>query len=229
MIVANDTHFLRALGLDIQPGKSEFQQVERNVWYIPNCIDINQFKPSDVERKKVILVPRNIRKVRGIHLAIQAFHLFSIEQSEYQMWIAVIPLKGEYYDYCKKLIEELKLTNKVIFLGNIPWKSLVDYYNQSKLTLIPTIELEGTSLSALESMACKTPVVSTDVAGLKDLPTLKADVDPHSLSSKMLEVLENWDSYSNKQYEAVTTRFNLSLWKDAWLNVIQKTLEQDSI
>ena len=229
MIVANDTHFLRALGLDVQPGNSEFQQIERNVWYIPNCVDTTQFRPLDTERKKVILVPRNIRKVRGIHLAIQAFHLFSLEQGEYQMWIAGIPLKGEYYDYCKKLVEELKLTNKVSFLGNVPWNSLVDYYNQSKLTLIPTIELEGTSLSALESMACKTPVVSTDVAGLKDLPTLKAEVDPLSLSSKMLEILRDWDYYSNSQYEAVTTTFNLNRWTDAWLNVIQTTLKQESI
>lgn len=229
MIVANDTNFLRTLGLDIQPRSCEFQQVEQNVWYLPNCVDTNHFKPLDMERKNIILVPRNIRKVRGIHLAIQAFQLLIKERSEYQMWIAGGPLQGEYYDYCKDLVEELKLKEKVLFLGNIPWDSLVHYYNQSKLSLIPTIELEGTSLSALESMACKTPVVSTDVAGLKDLPTLKAEVDPHSLASKMLEILENWDSYSNKQYEAVLTTFNLNRWKDAWLNVIRQTLEQDSV
>ena len=229
MIVANDTHFLRALGLEAQPRKFEFQQIEKNVWYIPNCVDVDHFKPLDVERENIILVPRNIRHVRGIHLAIQAFQLFVKQCDKYQMWIAGGPLKGEYYDYCKKLVEELKLEGKVFFLGNIPWKSLVHYYNRSKLTLIPTLELEGTSLSALESMACKTPVVSTDVAGLKDLPSLKAEAYPQSLSSKMLEILGNWDNHSNSQYEAVVTTFNLNRWKDAWLNVINVTLEQNSI
>lgn len=225
-IVANDTHFLRNLGLDIQPASCEFQQVEQNIFYIPNCVDTNDFKPSGLERKNIILLPRNIRRVRGIHLAIQAFHLFTKKCGDYQMWIAGGGLKGSYYIECKKLVEDLNMQDKVFFLGSIPWKSLVDYYNQVKLTLIPTIELEGTSLSALESMACGTPVVSTDVGGLKDIPTIKAFVEPSSIAEAMFKTLENWDFYSKSQYESVLRTFNLAKWEDTWLNVIRTKLNK---
>lgn len=225
-IVANDTHFLRALGLNIQSKSYEFQQVEKNIFYIPNCVDTNHFKPSRLERKNIILLPRNIRRVRGIHLAIQAFHIFSSKYNDYQMWIAGGALKGSYYKECKKLVEELNLQKKVLFLGSVPWKSLVDYYNQAKLTLIPTIELEGTSLSALESMACGTPVVSTDVGGLKDIPTVKALIEPSSIAEAMVKTLENWDFHSKNQYESVSRTFNLAKWEDAWLNVIKTTLNR---
>lgn len=224
-IVANDTHFLRALGLDIQPETYEFQQVESNTFYIPNCVDTNYFKLSGLERKNIILVPRNIRRARGIHLAIQAFHIFNNKYGDYQMWIAGGALKGSYYKECKKLVEELNMQEKVLFLGSIPGKCLVDYYNQAKLTLIPTIELEGTSLSALESMACGTPVVSTDVGGLKDIPTVKAFVEPSSIAEAMQKTLENWESYSKNQRESVLKTFNLDRGEDAWLNVIKNTLD----
>ncbi len=224
-IIANDTNFLRHLGLNIQAGSQEFQQVEDRVWYIPNCVNLDQFKPSGVDRKNVILVPRNIRYGRGIHLAIQAFHKFLEKYGHYEMWIAGTGQLGRYYRYCLRLIDELNLQDSVRFLGHIPWQSLADYYNQVQLTLIPTVELEGTSLSAIESMACKTPVVSTDIAGLKDLPTLKANLEPENIAAKMGEVLENWDYYSDSQYEAVINTFNLSNWKSAWLSVIETTLE----
>jgi len=219
---------LRHLGLNIQAGINEFQQVEENIWYIPNCVNLEQFKPSGVERKNVILVPRNIRYGRGIHLAIQAFYKFLQNcdyYSHYEMWIAGTGQLGRYYRYCQKLINDLKLENNIKFLGHIPWQSLDEYYNQVKLTLIPTIELEGTSLSAIESMACKTPTVSTSIGGLNDLPTLKTSLEPENIANKMAEALGNWDYYSQSQYEKVLTTFNLNRWKVAWLKVIEETLK----
>lgn len=223
-IIANDTNFLRHLGINIQAGSNEFHQIEKGIWYIPNCVNLNQFQPLHCEKKNVILVPRNIRYGRGIHLAIKAFHKFLKKYDHYEMWIAGTGQLGRYYRYCLQLIDDLNLQDNIKFLGHIPWTDLATYYNQARLTLIPTIELEGTSLSAIESMACKTPVVSTDIAGLKDLPTLKANLDPENIAAKMGEVLENWDYYSDSQYEAVINTFNLSNWKSAWLNVIETTL-----
>ena len=223
-IIANDTNFLRHLGIDIQPKNNEFQQIEKDIWYIPNCVNLDQFQPSYAERKNIVLVPRNIRYGRGIHLAIKAFYTFFKKYDHYEMWIAGTGQLGSYYRYCLKLIDDLSLQDNIKFIGHIPWNNLSAYYNQAQLTLVPTIELEGTSLSALESMACKTPVVSTDIAGLKDLPTLKSTLEPENIALKMEEVLENWDYYSNSQYEAVVNTFNLNNWKSAWLSVIETAL-----
>ncbi len=220
IIVANDTHFLRTLGVNISPATYEFQQVGPKVWYIPNCVDTGYFKPLDTLRKNMILVPRNVRPERGVHLAIQAFSQFLKKYEDYEMWI-VGQTGGQYFQYCTALIRDYKIERHVKFLGSQPWESLVNYYNQAQLTLIPTVELEGTSLSALESMACGTPVVSTDVAGLKDLPTIKASPQPLAIYDAMDQVMQNWDVYAQQQLQIVRHTFNLDNWHHAWLQVIQ--------
>ena len=82
------------------------------------------------------------------------------------------------------------------------------------------MEFEGTSLSALESMACKTPVVSTNIAGLNDLPTLKAEPTAENISHRMQEALADWESAREYQYNQAVTIFNLNNWEQAWMSVI---------
>ena len=76
VIVANDTHFLRSVGCNVQPATNYFQEIDRNTWFIPNCVDTTMFKPAAANRENIILVPRNFRWARGIHLAIEVFNLF---------------------------------------------------------------------------------------------------------------------------------------------------------
>ena len=219
-VVANDTHFLRGLGYDVQPGTNYFQAIDRNVWFIPNCVDTTRFQPTGVSRENIVLVPRNIRRVRGIHLAIEAFSLFAQRNRNFTMQVVGGPLKGKYYMNCVDLVRKCNLEERVSFVGSVPWDALATYYNRSALTLIPTLELEGTSLSAIESMACKTPVVSTNVAGLNDLPTLKAEPIAESISNKLQEALTNWGAISAYQYDEVLTTFNLGNWERAWMSVM---------
>lgn len=221
-IVSNDTCFLRALDFNIKEGTQFFEEIKKNVWFIPNCIDTNKFYFKNEKRKNVILVPRNIRKSRGIHLAIEAFNLFSQKHNEFILKIVGGPLHGKYYKDCMNLVHHYSLENKVQFTGNIPNKDLVDIYNKSKITIIPTIAFEGTCLSALESMACKTPVVSTRVGGLSDLPTYKVDTTPKEIFNGLEKVLNNWNGESKKQYIITTKTFNLTNWEKAWLEVIKK-------
>ena len=66
-------------------------------------------------------------------------------------------------------------------------------YSAARVTVIPSICGEGTSLSALESMACGTPVVATAVGGLPDLPAWLAEPNPEALSEAILRVLARRD------------------------------------
>ena len=158
-IVANDSYFLQKIGLSIEPGTRFFEEVDENVWFIPNCINTNQFYDKGLPREKVILVPRTVRPERGIHLAIDAFSHFHKEQPDYKLHIAgFFEEHWAYYQRCMRLVIAHKLETSVQFLGAVPWNKLVDHYNQAMLTLVPTLALEGTSLSALESMACKNPL-----------------------------------------------------------------------
>ena len=220
-IVANDTDFGERNGKYFNETPF-FKESHDDLWIIPNCIDTNKFKYNDEKKNKIILVPRNIRKSRGIDLAINAFNIFYKNHGDYRMLIAGIPLKGKYYNKCINLIKKHDLGKQIIFLGHQSQHDLLKLYNSSRITLIPSTAYEGTSLSALESMACKTPVVSTKIGGLKDLPGHKSDIDPSSLAKAIDFVDSNWEAESERQYTETRQHFNLNNWKTAWLNVINK-------
>ena len=219
-IVANDTCFLRTLGINAKEGVRFFEEISDNVWFIPNCIDPNKFHCNNENRDNIILVPRNIRKSRGIHLAIEAFNLFSQKHNDFVMKIVGGPLRGKYYQHCLNLVKRYSLEDKIQFTGNIPNDHLIEIYNKSKISLIPTVGFEGTSISALESMACKTPVVSTRVGGLKDLPTWKVGTSPNEISDGLEHVLNEWEEESKRQHDITTNVFNFDNWEKAWLRII---------
>jgi len=220
-IVANDSHFLQKIGVSVDPATRYFEEIEKNVWFIPNCVNTRQFHDKGMDRENVVLVPRTVRWERGIHLAIEAFSHFQKDNPDFRLHIAgFFQENWEYYQRCKQLVDRLKLNDAVHFLGPVPWNELVDHYNTAKLTLVPTLALEGTSLSALESMACKTPCISTDIAGLRDLPTVKSSTDAEDMATQMNEVMDTWQAVSDKQYTQVASIFNLQNWEMAWLNAI---------
>ena len=70
-VVANDTNFLRALGVQAPAGSGFFEKVATNIWFVPNCIDTAKYFCRDAVRERIIFVPRNITKSRGIHLALK--------------------------------------------------------------------------------------------------------------------------------------------------------------
>ncbi len=219
-IIANDTCFIRALGIEVEAGTRFFEEISKNIWFVPNCVDISKFLCRTQQRKDVILVPRNIRKSRGIHLAIEAFNLFHNKNKSFLLKIAGGPLSGEYYHYCLGLIKRYSLENAIHFTGHLPEDKLIQLYNEVKITLIPTIDFEGTSISALESMACNAPVVSTRTGGLQDLPTWKVGTSPEEISDGLDYVLSSWAKESERQHKLTAKIFNMSNWKDAWLRII---------
>ncbi|HEX9972446.1 MAG TPA: glycosyltransferase family 4 protein [bacterium] len=229
--VANDTFYYREMGFDVQPGTSMFKEVVENKWFIPNCVDVTKFEriepDSELKRMNIILVPRNMTYPRGIHLAVSAFSKFTQKHPSIKLALVgdtfeFVRKGNSYKSYVKSLIAQYNLQDKVIFLGRIPWQEMPRIYSSALMTLIPSLGVEGTSLSALESMACGTATISTDRAGLADLPTEHCKADEESLSQKMIEVFENYKQVGRTQRELVKNKFNLYNWKKAWLEVLLK-------
>ncbi len=218
-LVSNDTDFLSYNHINADPSKDAFTEIKAGVWYIPNCIDTRKFSAKETDRQNNIVVVRNIRPDRGIDLAIGAFALFTRSIPNYQLRIAGGIGDTKYFQQCQQLIKQLNIGNQVTFVGHLNRAEVVKEYLSSKISLVPSLAKEGTSLSALESMSCGTPVVSTSIGGLIDLPTLKAAPQAKDMAQAMEEVAADWQFYSSKQKNEVQ-KFNLDNWGNAWLKVI---------
>ena len=66
------------------------------------------------------------------------------------------------------LVDELGLDERVVFVPPQPHELLSTYYRASDVCLVPS-RSESFGLVALEAAACGTPVVASDVGGLRSL------------------------------------------------------------
>lgn len=223
--VVNDTHYLRYFGYDLKPGQGVFTEVAPRKWFIPNCVDIDHFKRNEgllrLKERKIILVPRQITKDRGIDLAIRAFKHLSEDDSELTLCIMGKQRGGSYMAYLLRLIADLELKKRVIFEPPIDNYNMPDVYSSAVVTLIPTLRREGTSLSALESMACETATVSTDVAGLADLPTVQAPAEVNAFAEAVQNTIRDREAIGQRQRISVCDQFTMVEWGKAWQSVIQ--------
>lgn len=219
--VANDTDFFRRIGINVAVGQKPYSMVNKHSWYIPNAVDTSVFMDTRCTRRNVILVPRNIRKSRGIHLAIEAFNHFLSNNKSFNLIIAGGQNTGAYYEYCRALVSRYSLQNNVQFLGEVDREHMRVLYQEAMLTLIPTLAYEGTSYSALEAMACGSATLSTDIGGLADLPTEKAGADPIEMARRLEELLANRQEYAGRQRDMVERDFDIQRWRAAWKDVFE--------
>lgn len=225
--VANDTFFLRQMGLQIRPGQKLFSEVAPGRWYVPNAVNTQAFCPGppSPEAEKLrpfVLVPRNIYWNRGVHLAIEALARLGPQAHGERLVVVGAEGQPEAVAAAKEAVARNSLNDRVIFVGPRPREELVGWYRAADATLIPSLCGEGTSLAALESMACGTPVVSTNAGGLTDLPCVHASPDAQALADAINYVLANRQEEAQRQLDAVRRDFTLQRWGDTWAAILEE-------
>ncbi|MBM3472836.1 MAG: glycosyltransferase family 4 protein [Armatimonadetes bacterium] len=218
--VANDTFFLREVGVDIAPGERPFEEVAPGRWFVPNCVDTSRFAPSALaDRPPLIVVPRNLYRNRGVHLAIQAFA--ALDLTDHTMEVVGADGQADYAAELRAMVRDLGLTDRVRFVGPVEWHAMAPVYGRARLCLIPSTCGEGTSLAALEAMACATATITTRAGGLPDLPAVHCDATADSLAQAIRDVLPRWREMGESQRAAVVTGFSLDRWQQAWSHVVE--------
>ena len=141
---------------------------------IPAGVDLELFKPMDrVEAKKelgwngtyTVLYVGRIEPLKGIGLIVEALAQMEIGRNARLMVVGGKPGLDPHLDELKALSKRLGVDERVTFTGSVDQKELPKYYNAADVFVLPSY-YESFGLSALEAMACGTPVVASRVGGL---------------------------------------------------------------
>jgi len=234
-VVANDYNFLKYV-------ESNWPMFRNKITYIPNYVDTGVFRPYSPEHndlraqdsnKFLILIPKFITKERGQELFIKALGLLDKEHLEKitLLLLGHIDPNSSYHVYLKNLIDQLGLGDTVVFLGHRDhFTELPELINSVDLVAIPSYCREGTSLSALEGLACKKPVLCTNIGALPELvyhaySGFLAKPTPEDLSEKIIQIMnlpkEEIEQIAQRGYEFCTHNFNKQRWSKNWVEFFE--------
>jgi phosphatidylinositol alpha-mannosyltransferase len=136
---------------------------------IPNGIDTNQFCPDGSGREEFadekinILFVGRLERRKGLVYLLNACAKIKRSFPNFRL-IVVGPgtvLRLRY----KKLVEEMSLTNNVVFTGFVSSVELPSYYRSADIFCAPATGGESFGIVLLEAMACGKPVVATSIQG----------------------------------------------------------------
>src|SRR5476651_1655453 len=176
-----------------------FFEIENEIRVIPNFIDLNRFslKPKDHFKKaiapageKILIHTSNFRKVKRTQDVIR---IFAKVLEKIPSKLLMVGDGGERSE-CEQLARDLGVNDSVRFLGK--QDAIEEILSVSDLFLMPS-QSESFGLAALEAMACKVPVISSNAGGLPELNVdgvtgyLKDVGDVDGMAEKAIYILED--------------------------------------
>ncbi len=144
--------------------REEHPQVpEGKVTLVPGAVDLARFTSDGLRSMlgppPVVLCVRRLVERMGIDLLIRAAALCGVS--------LVIGGEGPRRAALEELARELGV--RATFVGYVPEEQLPSLYRGADLFVLPTRELEGFGLVAIEAMACGTPAMGTPVGAIPEV------------------------------------------------------------
>ena len=194
-----------------------YHQFGSKVHYIPNGIDIDSLSLEiDTRYEKQIIFAGRLSKEKGIFTVLE-----SSKNLPEDIHLLIIG-DGPEEESVKKIT---KNHQNIHYLGYQPKEKTIPLIRGSKLLIQPSLA-EGISGTLLEAMACKTPIIATNIGG--NLELLENNVtgiliDPNNsdeLCSKMISLVN--DKIKLKQISDLAF---IAVQKYDWSNIGKKYLE----
>jgi N-acetyl-alpha-D-glucosaminyl L-malate synthase BshA len=202
----NKSDIVTCVSKSLMEDTREFFGITKEIKVIPNFIDIDKYdkKHNLCERnmiadgdEKIIVHVSNFRPLKRIKDVLEIFKKINEKINSKLIMVGDGPDKKK----AKEFLRKHNLKNKVIFLGKT--NQVDEILCSSDLFLLPS-EKESFGLAALEAMALKVPVISSNAGGLKDLNIngnsgYTSDVgDIDSMAQNAIKILT--DSSLEKKY-----------------------------
>lgn len=167
----NESDAITAVSENLKEETYKYFKIEKDIHVITNFVDTNRFQHSDKSHFKKMLAPNgerilahvsNFRKVKRVDDVIKTFAKVHAEMPSKLLMIG----DGPERQHAEELSRCMGLEDAVRFLGK--QEQMEEILSIADLFLLPS-QYESFGLAALEAMACRVPVISTNAGGLPEI------------------------------------------------------------
>jgi len=136
--------------------------------YIPNAVDTNVFQPDGNREENLILFVGRITFGKGLHVLLKALHYLKTK-----VHLVIIGPSDWDIQYFQEIENEIDQENRngvhtITYLGEQGQDTIVQWCQKASIFVLPSYR-EACGLAILEALSCETPVVATDIDGIREV------------------------------------------------------------
>jgi N-acetyl-alpha-D-glucosaminyl L-malate synthase BshA len=222
----NESNAVTAVSESLKQDTLDLFNIKRSIEVIPNFICLEQYnsienttelrKSFALEEEKILIHISNFRKVKRTEDVLQIFNIVRKSKPVRLLMVGDGPERSRLEQLCR----ELDVCHLVKFIGKV--KDTQRVLSIADVFILPS-ESESFGLAALEAMAAKTPVISTNTGGIPEVNKngisgyLSAVGDVESMAQNTLKILQD---------EATLTAFKEGAYEQAKVFDIHTVLPQ---
>ncbi len=216
----NNSDVVTAVSNDLKKTTNRLFKIKKDIKVIYNFIDVEKYDNMHDQKCNRIAIAKpnerilthisNFRPVKRVEDVIQIFYEVQKEIPSKMLLIGEGPDRTK----AENLVNKLKISDNVLFLGNSSEVTKILCY--SDIFLLPS-QTESFGLAALEAMAAKTAVISTNTGGLPEVNIhgvtgyLSDLGDVNGMAKNAISILKDDETLGNFKEQARnhTKRFSL--------------------
>jgi len=142
------------------------RNVTTSISVVHNGIDCSTFRPMEsVTPRQQLLYVGRLKETKGVDRLIKAFA--ELYDGYPELTLSIVG-EGPMRESLEVLCDRLDVDDRVTFRGTVPNEKLPRVYNESRVFVLPS-DAEGLPRTVLESLACGTPVVTSDLPQLESV------------------------------------------------------------
>lgn len=167
----NQSDGVTTVSEDLKEDTYKHFEIEKKIKVIPNFIDFSRFSLQPKDHFKKAIAPNNERilihtsNFRKVKRTVDVIRMFEKVQQKIPSKLLMVG-DGPERTANEQLCRELNICENVRFLGK--QDAIEEILSVSDVFLMPS-ESESFGLAALEALACKVPIITTNAGGLPEL------------------------------------------------------------
>lgn len=202
---------------------------KENAFFVPNGINLEIFKPKQEKKhKKTVLIVCRLSIEKGIEYFVEASRMIKKELDVRFVAVTNTSTSARQNNFYTNLLND----NGIGIQRQIPLAEIQKFYEEADVLVLPSL-MEAFPLVIFEAMACGTPVVATDVGGVRhaikdgEVGFIVAPKNPQQITEKVLSILkdENLRTEMSKNCLEWVKNFIWDEVADKYLEVYKKINE----